>query len=90
MVYQKREDTGPRRVEFDLYRQEESKKSLLQEQELYNLKSEFYSRDKKAKEYEDKCTSLTSKVDSLVKFLEDERSLRKIAEQEAMKKDKKI
>jgi hypothetical protein len=62
---------------------EEAKRQVdaqVHERELYNLKTEFYTRDKKAREYEEKCTSLTSKVDSLVKFLEEERSLRKIAE----------
>jgi hypothetical protein len=73
---------SPRRVDFDLYREDDTKK------ELHALKSDFFTRDKRATEYEDKCSSLTSKVDSLVKFLEEERSLRKIAELEATKKDK--
>ena len=34
--------------------------------------------------------SLTSKVDSLVKFLEEERSVRKAAEAETHKRDKQI
>ena len=93
-------EEGPKRVEFDLYREpstpnmkEDPKRLIedaLKDKELHNLKSEFYNRDQKAKQYEDKCTSLTSKVDSLVKFLEEERSLRKSAEVESRKKDIKI
>jgi hypothetical protein len=60
------------------------------EKEIYNLKAEYYTRDRKAKEYEDKCQSLTVKVDSLVKFLEEERCLRKAAENESQKKDRRI
>ena len=94
-----RSHSGPKRVEFDLYRepsnriQEDPKRLVadaLKDKELHNLKSEFYNRDQKAKQYEDKCTSLTSKVDSLVKFLEEERSLRKAAEVDSKKKDIKI
>ena len=42
------------------------------------------------KEYENKCHSLTTKVDSLVKFLEEERSLRKKAESSLEQRDKKV
>lgn len=42
------------------------------------------------KEYENKCHSLTTKVDSSVKFLEEERSLRKKAESLTEQRDKKV
>lgn len=45
-------------------------------------KSEFLLKEKEAKEYEERCQSMTQKVGSLVKFLEEERSLRKKAELE--------
>lgn len=45
-------------------------------------KSDFILKEKEAKEYEERCASMTQKVDSLVKFLEEERAIRKKAELE--------
>ena len=60
------------------------------EEDFSQAKRDFYKRDTEAKDYQLRCESLTSKVDSLVKFLEEERALRKKAQEECELKDKLI
>ena len=60
------------------------------EKELEEVKKELVKRDNQASTYEQRCESLTSKVDSLVKFLEEERAQRKRAECEAEQKQMTI
>ena len=54
------------------------------------IKTDYAKRDRAAREYEERCQSLTTKVDSLVKFLEEERAVRKAAEADTRKRDQKI
>ena len=47
---------------------------------MQQVESLHISRDKQSREYEDKAMAMTSKVESLVKFLEEERRIRHQAE----------
>ena len=58
--------------------------------ELHDLRVQVSAKERQLKDYEKRCESLASKVDSLVKFLEEERALRKEAETETEAKEKVI
>ena len=58
--------------------------------ELHDLRVQVSAKERQLKDYEKRCESLASKVDSLVKFLEEERALRKEAEAETEAKEKVI
>jgi peptidoglycan hydrolase CwlO-like protein len=50
----------------------------------------FIKRDQEALDLEDRCQSMTGKVDSLVKFLEEERGLRKEAQNKVQRLEAKM
>lgn len=68
----------------------EANPSAKEADELHDLRVQLSAKERQLKDYEKRCESLASKVDSLVKFLEEERALRKEAETETEAKEKMI
>jgi len=54
------------------------------------MRVRIHKREIESKENEEKVASLTSKLDSLVKFLEEERSIRKKLQEEMDEKEKRL
>lgn len=59
---------------------EKHQESALKQNDALEWRLKFQQRDSEAKDLEQKCQNLSSKVDSLIKFLEDERHQRKEAQ----------
>lgn len=77
-------------VHFDPQPSHPSTTDKQTQQELHDLKVQLFAKEQKITDYEKRCESLTSKVDSLVKFLEEERVLRKKAETKTEEKEREM
>ena len=66
---------------------QEAERLVEAETALYRLKVDYARRDTEAKEGEERIKSMTQKLDSLVKFLEEERSMRKKVQGELREKE---